>query len=272
MKTTLFFDYASTPHTKNEDFWVTVMLDTLSQSINAIEGNIVVDPRFTIKDINDADSNIPFWIERPIQDKNTVSFSGIIPGGFVSNKGRVFSLLVRPNEIGNATISARDIKILQNDGKGSSIESTVVAASIQITEGQARSTTEIVDTELPESFTPLVSTNPALFDGKNFVVFSTQDKLSGIKEYQVKEGFWGTYTLAQSPYELQYQRVGVLLVAVGHRTEAIAILRRQRIHRALAANAPGLARLVDRIFVRVGHGLFKFCPKRGRGLATRLGT
>lgn len=207
METTLFFDYASTPHTKNEDFWVTVMLDTQSQSINAIEGNIIVDSRFTIKDINDADSNVTFWIERPIQDKHTVSFSGIIPGGFVSNKGRVFSLLVRPNEIGNATISARDIKILQNDGKGSRVESTVVAANIQITEGQARSTTEIVDTELPESFTPLVSTDPALFDGKNFVVFSTQDKLSGIKEYQVKEGFWGTYTLAQSPYELQYQRL-----------------------------------------------------------------
>ena len=207
MKTKLFFDYTSAPHTKNEDFWITVMLDTQGQPINANEGNIVVDSRFTIKDINDADSNVTFWIERPIQDKNIVSFSGIIPGGFVSNKGKVFSLLVHSNEIGNETISARDIKVLQNDGKGSVLENMVVPANIQITEGQVKTTAEIIDKELPESFTPLVSTDPALFGGNNFVVFSTQDKLSGIKEYQVKEGFWGTYTAAQSPYELHYQRL-----------------------------------------------------------------
>lgn len=205
MKTKLLFEHTDIPHAKNEDFLVHILLDTNGQMINAVEGTIAVDDLFTIKDIKDGDSNITFWLNRPQQDKNAVSFSGIIPGGINSQKTKIVTMVLNAKEEGQGYIEAKEIKVLQNDGKGSSLEVATMPLKIEIVKTMATSSVNEIDTEKPESFVPLIDRNDVMFDGKYFIVFSTQDKKSGIKEYQVKEGLFGSYTPAQSPYALKNQ-------------------------------------------------------------------
>ncbi len=205
MKTKLFFDYTAVPHAKNEDILVHVLLDTNNQSINAVEGNIVVDDVFTIKDIKDGDSNINLWLNRPTDDMNTVSFSGIVTGGINSPKTKIFSMVLNAKQEGSGFVQAGDIKVLQNDGKGSALETSIESAQIEISKAVGETKIAEVDTEKPESFTPIIDRNDAMFDGNHFIVFSTQDKKSGIKEYKIKEGIFGSYTTVQSPYELKDQ-------------------------------------------------------------------
>jgi len=62
------------------------------------------------------------------------------------------------------------------------------------------------DNILPESFKVEISQNPAIFEGKYFIVFSTTDKQSGIDYYEIKEGK-KNWKIAVSPYILENQKL-----------------------------------------------------------------
>lgn len=70
------------------------------------------------------------------------------------------------------------------------------------------------DIEAPESFTPIVASDPSIYDGKYFLVFSTVDKNSGIDHYEVREGIWGEYAVASSPYLIMDQTLSKNLYIV----------------------------------------------------------
>jgi hypothetical protein len=205
MKTKIFFDIEGVSHSKNEDFLVHVLFDTASQSVNAIEGTIVLDPSLEIKEIRDGDSVLKFWVEAPHIDTKDIKFSGIAPGGFNTSDGKLFSILLHTKQAGNVAVSARDIKVLKNDGKGGQLENTIQSSQIKITNEVSEQTVLVTDTDAPEVFQPEISRDNSLFGGKYFVAFSAQDKGSGIKSYEVKEGFFGSFAPAQSPYELSNQ-------------------------------------------------------------------
>ena len=63
------------------------------------------------------------------------------------------------------------------------------------------------DTEPPEDFTPAIVNDPNVFDGKYFLVFATQDKGTGVDHYEVREGRWGWFREAESPYLLKQQKI-----------------------------------------------------------------
>jgi hypothetical protein len=65
-----------------------------------------------------------------------------------------------------------------------------------------------IDQAPPESFRPLIASDPSLFSGKPFVSFSTVDKTSGISHYTVKVGAFGKPIETQSPYKLYKPLVG----------------------------------------------------------------
>ena len=71
----------------------------------------------------------------------------------------------------------------------------------------------IVDKESPESFVPEIAIDTFLFDKKWFLVFTTQDKGSGIDYYEVKETRWSIINIiskwnyAESPYILKDQQL-----------------------------------------------------------------
>jgi hypothetical protein len=97
---------------------------------------------------------------------------------------------------------------LQNDGLGTKVDT--VKRSFNFFNSNESTVSEKVDFFIedkspPEDFLPSVGSDTEMFNGAHFVVFSTQDKESGINHYEVREGFWGEYVVAKSPHLLQDQ-------------------------------------------------------------------
>jgi hypothetical protein len=65
----------------------------------------------------------------------------------------------------------------------------------------------MIDTTPPEAFILEIGQDPSLFEGKYFLSFATQDKMSGIDYYEIKEGK-RDFKKATSPYLLEDQSLG----------------------------------------------------------------
>ncbi len=204
----MFFQTEKILYGKNEDFIVKVFLDTDSVSVNAVEGKIVFDDVLEIKEIIDGNSSINFWIEKPSNNlKGEIVFSGITAGGFNGQEKFLFSVIFKAKQEGKAIINFKDAKVLKNDGIGTSVvvKKTPLDISISNDSSSIKEIVSIDDNNPPEDFKPSIGIDPSIFDSKYFVVFSTQDKGSGIDHYEVREGFWGEYKVAESPYVLEDQ-------------------------------------------------------------------
>jgi hypothetical protein len=186
------------------------LLNTENEDINAVEGRIVYPVNlFTVKEIRDADSFINLWIERPKANNGEIVFSGITPGGYIGDKSLIFSVIFQSTQEGTGTIQVKDLRVLLNDGNGTETTTTSVDLPLTVS-SQASGTQPVVpvikDTEPPEVFEPVISSNPAIFDGQYFLVFATQDKGSGMDHYEVREGR-GPFVTAESPHLLQDQNL-----------------------------------------------------------------
>ena len=108
---------------------------------------------------------------------------------------------------GQGIIEAKDIKILLNDGMGTAASLSISPYQFTISEtGAAISLPATVDKERPESFPIQVASDPSLFDGKYFIVFSTQDKGSGIDHYEIKEAKYLLFDLDATRRENLYYK------------------------------------------------------------------
>lgn len=206
----------------NKTFEIGVLLNTQNQFINAVEGKIIFPNDLEIVDILDGNSIINLWVERPRQDKNgEVFFSGIVPGGYLGEKGYLFSLVLKAKSTGQITIATSDERILLNDGEatGAPVGRAPISLSV-VRESTIESFLPPYDSDPPEAFTPAVAQDPNLFDNRYFVVFLTQDKGSGIDRYEIletrnplarfragkSEGMRG-WRIGESPYLLQNQKL-----------------------------------------------------------------
>lgn len=184
-------------------FVVDLLLNTENESINAIEGKLIFPPNLHLENIETANSLINLWIEFPASESaGQIIFSGITPGGYVGEKGLVLSLLFLGNRKGQGSIEIEEAKTLRNDGEGSEALLTLSHLSFPIPV-QKISRTKIKDFNAPEIFFPEIGRHNSLFDGKWFLVFTTQDKGSGIDHYEVFEG--RQWKRARSPHLLQDQ-------------------------------------------------------------------
>ena len=159
---------------------------------------------FLLRDFNTGDSIIDLWIEGPKEENGTVTFSGIIPGGFdgvheafmsASALGKVLTLAMRAHAPGTAVFSLENPVLLANDGKGTPVTPTLREGRIMVEEtpslpkervGQA-SNKEQEDVTSPEPFEVTVTRDPALYDNKWTAIFATQDKESGVDYYEIAE-------------------------------------------------------------------------------------
>ncbi|MEW5805156.1 MAG: cohesin domain-containing protein [Patescibacteria group bacterium] len=201
-----------------EQFEAGLFLNTEDEDINAIEGAITFPTDLLeLKEIKSGNSIINFWIEEPkITSENRVVFSGIIPGGFQEKRGLIFSMIFEARTEGNSVIEIQSIRALRNDGQGTETKTTVANLQFVILKQAPPfklAPAEKKDIDIPETFEPIVANDPTIFDGKYFLVFTTQDKLSGIDYYQVKERsqlllfrlFAPDWRRAPSPYLLRDQ-------------------------------------------------------------------
>ncbi|KKT44964.1 MAG: hypothetical protein UW34_C0006G0004 [Parcubacteria group bacterium GW2011_GWA2_44_15] len=196
----------------NQSFEVGVFINTDNEEINAIEGKIIFpQDLLEIKKINDGNSIINFWIEKPKSaSEGQIAFSGIVPGGYNDSKGLIFSITFLTKKGGGGAIEFSGVKKLRNDGKGTEVPLTISNFQFLISNPPAGipvpqiTTPKTEDRNPSEAFTPQIAANPTIFNGKWFLVFATQDKGSGIDYYQVCEGKRKCIA-AESPYLLQNQ-------------------------------------------------------------------
>ncbi|MBP9758346.1 hypothetical protein KBD45_01515 [Candidatus Dojkabacteria bacterium] len=214
-----------------DQFEVVLRVNTQEESINAIEGKIKIsENNLQIQEIRDGNSIMSLWINRPkIQSGGDISFSGIIPGGYIGDDGVVLTMVLQSTAAGSSKVSLSDVKLLRNDGSGSEADVNINDFQILITEIHNEAPKRVAvleDTEPPESFRPEVMVNENVYGGKKFLVFSTLDKISGIDRYEVKEGD-EDFIITESPYLLKNQilnkniEVKVIDKAGNERTEIV---------------------------------------------------
>ncbi len=217
----VFLVSAKNIFTTEEEFSVQVYINTQNISVNALEGKILFPSELLeLKEIRDGNSSINFWIERPSNiNPNNISFSGITAGGFSGTKKFLFTAVFKSKVLGDGIININNVKILQNDGVGTEIATSINPLNFSISNEPSVLPVEnlvIIDNEPPEEFTPLIAKDPTIFDGKYFLVFSAIDKGVGIDHYQVREGIWNEYIITESPYLLSDQSLSkdILIKAV----------------------------------------------------------
>lgn len=167
---------------------VSVLLDSVVPT-NAFSGSILYS--HTILEpvaINDGNSIINIWITRPDASVgDPIEFAGITPGGFSGTGGILFSVLFRATAAGRADVSFKDVEVLRNDGAGGKEPTTTRPLSLSISPSSSGGYTEPVDNTPPEAFTAYQNSDPELFDGQNYIIFTTVDKGVGIDRYAISE-------------------------------------------------------------------------------------
>jgi len=198
----------------NQIFIVSVQLSTEEKNINAIKGSINIPDYLDVVSINSGNSLVSLWTSQPSFKDDNISFVGIIPGGYTGD-GILFSLILKSNQQGDFEVSFDDIEILLHDGLGTSDEVGVSGLNIVVDSNITESSIETEDdNQDPEHFNPVITSDPSIFDGDLFIVFSTKDKISGIDRYEIVESNsklsnitdedWIT---ASSPYRIENQKL-----------------------------------------------------------------
>ena len=145
-----------------------------------------------------------------------MTFSGITPGGFKGNNGRLLAIKFKPEEKGAVILgfNKEKTKIYLHTADG--VEDSLILEKIQlpIIKGKENIPVVISDNEPSEWFAPEISQDPNIFDGKYFLVFAAQDKGSGIAYYAIRETRRekkrktdAKWIEAESPYLLKDQKL-----------------------------------------------------------------
>ncbi len=193
---------------KNNEIFTTILnLNTEGDSINTVEGDLVYDKNLLqVEKINIGNSVINFWIEKPDNKiPGVIHFAGITPGGFVLNKGEVFSIIFRAINKGNVLLSLKNVNLLINDGKGtmSNVKTSDINVTIAKNSDNITKSVVLKDNIIPEKFSITRIKDISIYDNKYFIIFNASDKESGIEHYQVCE-YWSCVN-GKSPYLLRYQ-------------------------------------------------------------------
>ncbi len=150
-----------------------VQVDTGNQTVNAIEGTLLLPPGVLVEEIYTGNTAILLWVVAPAQKtgENSIFFSGVTPGGLYGKKPLFY--------ITNASLSAPQVNFsgvhsYLDDGSGTeaAVRLSIVPAAIA------------EDTAPPEPFEVVISSSPDLFSGARFASFVTQDKGTGVERYE----------------------------------------------------------------------------------------
>jgi hypothetical protein len=174
-----------------EIFEAAVLLDTGSETINAVEGRISFSEKSVdLEELRDGNSIVSLWIEKPhLTQPGEMFFSALFPGGYSGAQGELFVILFRAVEGGRSDVGFLTVRALLHDGRGT--EGTVVTVPLRVHVSDAFPTSTRLhsgpDTFPPESFTPEISRDPSVFGNQYFIAFATTDKGIGMDHYEVME-------------------------------------------------------------------------------------
>ncbi len=199
------------------EYRISIDLDAEGQSVNAVSGTLIFpESLLAFKGMNDANSAINLWISRPRSDTSgSVTFSGIIPGGYTGALGHIATLIFQAVRPGTGEMHIAALRALKNDGKGTSLSTSSAPFDFDISTSAAGDTQSDIDRDPPLPFIVKATHSPQAFNGAYFITFAATDKGSGINHYEVKEG-GQPFARAESPYRLNDQSLSkpVLVAAV----------------------------------------------------------
>lgn len=179
---------------KDDVYTVSIIMDTKSESINTVEGDLVYDQDgMEVLFINTSASFVNLWVEKPaISNKGTIHFSGMTPGGVSMPKGNIFDVVFRAKNVGSFDLSLNNSILYLNDGLGTKTKDNIKNLNIQINEGKGvNSNFDLFknDNVKPEKFSIERSKDDSMYNGNYFIVFNPIDKNSGISYVKVCELF-----------------------------------------------------------------------------------
>lgn len=187
-------------------FTVDVVADTEQKLVNTVAVDIVYpEELLELVAIDDGNSILSLWVEAPHDAGGLVHFSGMTPGGFVTSHAPLLSLTFRAKESGQGNIEASKTEFLLHDGLGTVVPSASRNIHVSVGSGVSTIQTEMVDVEPPENFAPEIISDPDLYGGDATLIFATKDKGSGLSHFVVREGSFGRFDTAESPYRLRNQ-------------------------------------------------------------------
>ncbi|MDD5749955.1 MAG: cohesin domain-containing protein [Patescibacteria group bacterium] len=202
---------ASAGQIRPGSFWeVTLVLDSQGEYINALEGEVYFPADILqLSEVRLGDSIVNFWLEDPrFLTDGQVVFSGITPGGF-AGQGNVLRLFFKAKKDGEGALEIKSARLLLNDGLGTALDFKTASFPVVISASAPERPAikvELADIDPPEIFTPMITKIPEIYGDKYVLIFSTQDKGSGMNYFQIKEGSrWPVK--AVSPYVLKNQKL-----------------------------------------------------------------
>lgn len=188
---------------------LTVKLDTEGTTVNTVEGSLVfVGMKDRILDIHTGDSGLTLWPNKPSLSGNVISFTGGEPNGVQGSDLTLFTVIAEPQIADTSYIDFKNIFIYTNEQEDSPISLTqqpVLVSSL------SRGNVIEPDTTKPLPFSIEIARDDALFEGKHFISFVTQDSGTGINYYEVQEGD-NPPLRSGSPYVLQDQSLASTII------------------------------------------------------------
>ncbi|NTW22424.1 hypothetical protein HGA34_02640 [Candidatus Falkowbacteria bacterium] len=214
---TLYFTPSSGTYGYGDVFAVDVKIDIDSgdECINTVQGVIGFDKDYLeMVDFSGGESILSLWIDLPktgdmpnINHEKIVKFTGGIPGGYC---GKIPGDPGESNIIGKIIFKVNNFKadavpkptakvffvdstqVLLNDGLGTEAKVVLKEAEFTVTEKQAESrkewdTLKNDDVIPPEPFVIEIQRSQSMYNGKNYLIFNTTDKQSGVDHYEVLE-------------------------------------------------------------------------------------
>lgn len=184
----------------------------LGECINVIDAIVTYTENIQPVDISIGKSIFNVWVEPPVINKEnrTITFAGGIPNGYcgrVEGDPRLTNVIAEiifrsPGmQVGGGSDDpiayvdfAPETQVLLNDGAGTRAPLTALGGTFTLeksagTDGVVDDWREAVrqDSNPPEQFSIELVRDDVTYAGKNYIVFSTTDKQTGISHYEVME-------------------------------------------------------------------------------------
>ena len=184
----------------SNQFSVLISLDTGGTPINSVD-IIMSYPEDIVyfKGYREDDSVKKIWLITPKDEGGKVHFSGIIPGGVDGlydpdklglQPIPLAVLLFTPKANGYGEFSIIESNVLQNDGVGTNLLHDKISTPLLVELSNTYSSygADNQDKELPEPFTIEYIPSGLFSKTPSMISFFTNDNLSGIEKYQVRDG------------------------------------------------------------------------------------
>jgi hypothetical protein len=182
------FDAGGTRVGTGSVFPVEITVDA-TLPVNAITLVIQLPSSVELVGVSDANSIVSMWVEKPaLNTKHEVVLSGLIPGGFASENGKIVTLHLQSATPGPLALGiAPGTTAYLHSETGEVDPVTAQTLNLTIAEGVENTPVGVDDTLPPEKFVPV---HVQVGEGEEMqwaVGFGTQDKGSGVKDYFVAE-------------------------------------------------------------------------------------